>query len=359
MAIQTANTLETVTSSTRKRVIYQSEALFCGETGTSYLQRVQSINYNFTVPRTDVNQYGQLGQIERVIVEVPTVSLDFDYLLAGVTNEKLLLGTNSGSGSKGVIYDLNTTSTIEKQRYKIGLCDEGKDHLDGVLNTGVNKGFIIDAGFLTSYAWNAAVGEVPTASVGVESTKMEVGTVGSTGTKFSATTPAVLRPGNVKFTSAATGGSIGAGSGDDVPALGFNIMHVQNASVSLDIPRESISRLGDKFEYARLITFPISATLSLEGIVSSQAASNLEDIVGTQDTAAPDPGFDIALRVGKASTGVNGIGLKMKNAKIDGHSISSSIGANKSVTLDYTVQVDGGSDTFGASAGGLFLEELS
>ena len=356
MAIQTANTLETVTSSTRKRVIYQSEALFC-RTGTSYLQRVQSINYNFTVPRTDVNQYGQLGQIERVIVEVPTVSLDFDYLLAGVTNEKLILGDNSGSGSKGVIYDLNTTSTIEKQKYAIGLSDEGKDHLDGVL--GSNKGFIIEDGFLTSYAWNAAVGEVPTASVGVESTKMEVGTVGATGTKFSATTPAVLRPGNVKFTSAATGGAINAGSGNDVPALGFDILHVQSASVSLDVPRESISRLGDKFEYARLITFPLSATLSLEGIISQQAASNLTDIVGTADVAAPDPGFDIALRVGKSSTGVNGIGLKMKNAKIDGHSITSSIGANKSVTLDYTVQVDAGSQAFGSSAGGLFLEELT
>ncbi len=58
MAIQTAKTLDT--DVTRKRVIYQSEALF---SGNSHIARVQSINYGFTVPRTDVNQYGQLGQI--------------------------------------------------------------------------------------------------------------------------------------------------------------------------------------------------------------------------------------------------------------------------------------------------------
>ena len=353
--LQAANTLETVSSSTRKRVIYQSEALFCGATGTSYLQRVQSINYNFTVPRLDVNQYGQLGQIERVIVEVPTVSLDFDYHLAGVTNEKLILGNSSGSGSKGVIYDLNTTAAIEKQKYAIGLSTEGVDHLSA--GSAKKPGFIIDSGFLTSYAWNAAVGEIPSASVGVESTKMEVGTVSSTGTKFTVTTPAVLRPGNVNFRSVATGGALG--SAHDVPALGFDIMHVQNMSVSLDVPRESIQRLGDKFEYARLITFPLSATLSLEGIVSSQVANNLTDIVGTESTAAPDPGFDINIKIFKNTSGVNGFGLKLKNAKVDGHSISSSIGANKSVTLDYTVQVDSGGDSFAASAGGLFLEEIT
>ena len=355
MAIQTADTLKSVDASPRKRVIYQSEALFAGSSGTSNLQRVQSINYNFTVPRQDVNQYGQLGQIERVIVEVPTVSLDFDYLLAGVTNEKILLGNNSGAGTKGVIYEVNSSSTVEKQKYMIGLSAEGVDHLSA--GSAKKKGFIIDQGFLTSYAWNAAVGEIPSASVGVESTKMEVGTVSSTGTKSTSTDPVVLRPGNCKFRSCATGGAFG--SDDDLPALGFNILHVQSMSVSLYIPRESISRLGDKFEYARLITFPLSATMSIEGIVSDQAASNLTDIVGTASVAAPDPGYDLACKIFKSAAGVNGLGLRFKNAKIDGHSVSSSIGANKSVTLDYTVQVDEGNNTFTAASAGFYLEEVT
>ena len=81
--LQGANTLKDLDGSTRRRIIYQSEALFAGSSTTPvYLQRVQSANYSFTVPRVDVNQYGQLGQLERIITEVPTVSLDFSYAIA-------------------------------------------------------------------------------------------------------------------------------------------------------------------------------------------------------------------------------------------------------------------------------------
>ena len=66
--LQGANTKQAA-SATRKRIIYQSEALFAGSSAAPVnIQRVQSANYAFTVPRVDVNQYGQLGQIERLIV---------------------------------------------------------------------------------------------------------------------------------------------------------------------------------------------------------------------------------------------------------------------------------------------------
>ena len=68
----------------RKRVIYQSESLFCAATGAFtglaqgnasvsgnagdpgvpgsgiQIHRVQSINYGFDVPRQDVNEFGRL-----------------------------------------------------------------------------------------------------------------------------------------------------------------------------------------------------------------------------------------------------------------------------------------------------------
>jgi len=126
--------------------------------------------------------------------------------------------------------------------------------------------------------------------------------------------------------------------------MGFNVVHVQSFTVSVDVPRESIQRLGDRFEYARVITFPIQATMSLEAIVSNQAASNLTDI--TQTGSDGDPGQDILISCNsQGGTGVPGIGLKFKDAKIEGHSVSSSIGANKSVTMDFAVQVDSGENT--------------
>jgi hypothetical protein len=368
MAIQNVDTLSAAAG--RKRVIYQSEALFANKaqadgSGTSTttnahnIERVQSVNYSFTVPRTDVNQYGTLGQIERVITEVPTVNLDFTYHMNGVNNETKLLGADATSGSNGFLRDVNDPlSNFYEMDFKIGLVGEGIDY-----NTSTSvkkKGIIIPKGFLSSYSWTGAVGDVPSATVNAESTRMSVGTVDVTTDTFIKTTPVVLRPGNVDFSHAATviGGNP-AVSMNKLPVLGFNVLHVQSFTVSIDIPRESISRLGDKFEFARVITFPMQATMSLEAIVSSQAASNLEDIVGTTGGSSPDPGYDIDINCKKpeANSDTQGIRLRFKNAKIEGHSISSSIGANKSVTLDYAVQVDAGALAYGAAGAGFFMKE--
>ena len=370
MAIKNADTLSAAAG--RKRVIYQSEALFANKaqadgSGTSTttnahnIERVQSVNYSFTVPRTDVNQYGTLGQIERVITEVPTVNLDFTYHMNGTNNEKKLLGNDAASGSNGFLRGINDPlSDFYEMDFKIGLVGEGVDYNS---STSVKKkGIIIPKGFLSSYSWTGAVGDVPSATVNAESTRMTVDSVDVSTDTFVKTTPVVLRPGNVDFSHAATviGDALGApGTENDLPVFGFDVLHVQSFTVSIDIPRESISRLGDKFEFARVITFPMQATMSLEAIVSSQAASNLEDIVGTTGGSSPDPGYDIDINCRKpqSDSDTEGIRLRFKNAKIEGHSISSSIGANKSVTLDYAVQVDGGALAYGAAGAGFFMKE--
>ena len=365
MPIQNANTLaDAGLSSTRKRVIYQSEALFANKAGSTTtnahnIERVQSVNYSFTVPRTDVNQYGTLGQIERVITEVPTVNLDFTYHMNGVNNETKLLGADATSGSYGFLRDINrSASNYYEMDFKVGLSNEGIDYNNG--DTHSNKGIIIPKGFLSSYSWTGSVGDVPSATVNAESTQMKVDSVNVSTTLFNKTTPVVLRPGNVSFAHAATVTNPPI-TNDDLPVLGFDVLHVQSFTVSIDIPRESISRLGDKFEFARVITFPMQATMSLEAIISEQAASNLEEIVGTTGGSSPDPGYDIDINCKKpqANSDTEGIRLRFKNAKIEGHSISSSIGANKSVTLDYAVQVDGGGNSYGQAGAGFFMAETS
>ena len=100
----------------RNRIIYQSEALYAGPSpATGYhllsgttpkpeaepavgtwtsrvrqLQRVQTANYSFNITRQDVNQFGELAAIDRVILESPTVSLDTSYILGSLENEDIL-----------------------------------------------------------------------------------------------------------------------------------------------------------------------------------------------------------------------------------------------------------------------------
>ena len=104
---------------TRNRVIYQSEAVYVSQSGyngdltatSGYaptalgkptvadanardavmdLHRVQSANYSFSIARQDVNQFGELAAIDRIITETPTVSLDTSYILANLDNEHKL-----------------------------------------------------------------------------------------------------------------------------------------------------------------------------------------------------------------------------------------------------------------------------
>jgi len=52
--------------------------------------------------------------------------------------------------------------------------------------------------------------------------------------------------------------------------------------------------------------------------------------------------------------------LRFKNAKIEGHSLSTSIGSNKSITLDYAVQVDSGLYGYGSAntSAGFFMASI-
>ena len=54
------------------------------------LKRIQSANYGFTVTRQDVNQFGHMSRLDSIVVESPTVNLDFSYYLLDGYNERML-----------------------------------------------------------------------------------------------------------------------------------------------------------------------------------------------------------------------------------------------------------------------------
>ena len=121
----------------RKRVIYQSEALFSAGTGASgtsdiaQIHRVQDISHTVEVARTDVNEFGKLAALSREILEVPTVGLDFSYLTVDGFNEASGLGftvrwtlavTSSVNCLSGILGD-----TTAEKNYYIMTVKEGND----------------------------------------------------------------------------------------------------------------------------------------------------------------------------------------------------------------------------------------
>ena len=127
----------------KNRVIYQSEALFAGQktgvtdthtsdpTNIKQIHRVQSANYAFNISRTDVNQFGELAAIDRLVLDTPTVSLDFSYLLSNFANEENLgftidqIGTSEANRTSALSGILNKTA--DERNYFIQTSREGED----------------------------------------------------------------------------------------------------------------------------------------------------------------------------------------------------------------------------------------
>jgi len=351
----------------RKRVIYQSEALFVGPTGSNsltQLSRVQTANYGFDITRQDVNQYGQLAAIDRVIVEQPTVNLDFSYYANSGQNEQALgFALSSTQGALASIL----SGGRDINNYYILVSPEGTDaNIDTLTATGNGKVIGIGNAGLTSYSIEAAVGGFPTVSVNAEGLNMkfynsgqnqytpdvnpEFGTANSS-TTFSIPLPntgdgfTALRPGDITIS---------------VSGLGVNAsdLKIQSFTLSTDIGRDPIQKLGSKFAFSREITFPVTVTASFEAIIGDIAGSDnlgnaLTDIV-CDDSKSYDLTFNLGVPSANCDNSYTPYALKytLKGAKLDSQSFSSSIGDNKSVTMDFSAQIGGPNDT----KKGLFIE---
>lgn len=370
----------------RNRIIYQSEALYAGPTpATGYhygtftagiggstndssstnlvkqLQRIQTANYSFKVDRTDVNQFGQLAAIDRVILTSPTVALDFSYILANLANENILGFTiasgNADSNISAISGILNGNQ--DERNYFIRTVPEGNDAVNYPDGGSGNNGVIgIGNAFITSYTTEGSVGNFPTTTINVEGLNMNF-QKGLSGNFVPAVNPTNGQNLNNIYSLPATIQNIGIGSGNGISALrpgditlsiqtqtgvgGVDVttMNVQSYSLKFDLGRTPIQRLGNRFAFTRPINFPLQVNLSVDAQVADMVTGNLANLVG-DDSLTYNPSVTI-----KSPTDSNLTIAKflVKGAKLNSQEFSSDIGKNKTVTLSWTSQVGGPQDT--------------
>jgi len=385
----------------RNRVIYQSEALFAAPTGTRIvttgdhnLRRIQSCNYNFAIQRQDINQYGELAAIDRLIIQEPTVSVDMSYYFepSGFNERNLGLQVNSytdeaAATGASLVADhmLNNIiaggANFDQKNIFVLVSDAGIDAND----TGVNAMFdsgnyngIIGIGnaFLTSWSLDAAVGAIPTVSCAFEGQNINFtgwGLDGGLPVNSGVTTSSgsILNPSivnGVEVTNASdplryvhlpSGASLfeptsqvsavrpgditvilSGNSGDNSPVVGFleSDLKVQSVNFALSLGREPIRKLGSLFAFAREITFPINCTMSVSAIVGDTIGQRLFSLIN----AAGDIKYNCAVKLTgykAGSTTENVSYIVLKGAKIDSQNVTSSIGPNKAVTIELSAQI--------------------
>ena len=360
----------------RNRVIYQSDAVFSAPTGTTpltaaahSLRRVQSCNYNFSIQRQDINQFGELAAIDRLIIQEPTVSVDMSYYFepTGFNERHLGLRTNAVTGVSSIAdhmldYIIASGDDYNQKNIFILTSDAGIDANDTTaMAITANYDGIIGIGnaFLTSWSLEAAVGGIPTVTCALEGQNivftggistlvapnpsivngadpLSTVTLAAGAGSFDATAEvAAIRPGDVTL-------FLGTTDTDDKPMVGLSEadLKIQSASVSLTINREPIRKLGNTFAFAREITFPINCTMSVNAVVGDLANSRLFSLVnracddGTKYTAM------LTLNGYKGSSCTANVAqIILKGAKLDSQNITSSIGPNKTVTFELSAQI--------------------
>jgi hypothetical protein len=264
----------------------------------------------------------------------------------------------------------------------------------------------IGNGFLTSYSTEGAVGGLPTVSVSVEGQNMNFvnlpyaptgGNVAGAGQiqngdrdatiRISGENPAVsatdgekialpielpvpktnsnnavgneittLRPGDITLSiakqtaasnTAATLFTTTTGNAlysPDYAGASIDDAHIQSYTLSFDLSRSPIQKLGNRFAFARTVDFPITVSLSVDAVLSDLTSGSLADIINCDDK------FDARISIKEpecAPGAVKHVVLNylLKGMKLDSQSFSSDIGSNKSITLDFSSQI-GGPDQF-------------
>lgn len=356
----------------RNRVIYQSEALYtsnnAASTGRSdhkQLQRVQSANFNYTINRQDINQFGELARIDSVVLDPPTVSTDFSYYLTDGLNEALLgfYVRTGAAGDGAAAADGNFASghmigSSGKNMF-ILTSPEGTDiNLEGFQG---NSSTAIGIGncYVSNYSVDMAIGSIPTVSVSMEGANVNSDiVVTGDATSGAVESPAIhqsdgtslglqvelpvpssggagaitaLRPGDITLNISEFDGQTIADINGDGEA------HVQSASLSLPLSRSPINKLGSRFPFAREVDFPVTVSLSVSAIMNEETAFNLVDKLVAEEKNA-----SVIL---KDKDGNNAVRWDLKGAIVDTESVSSSIGSNKTVDITFSTQVGGPNDS--------------
>ena len=384
----------------RNRVIYQSQALFIapsstgcqisgqGKTSAPYgpanstellaggsllkkLDRVQSCNFNFTINRQDINEFGKLARIDSIVMESPTVGLDFSYYVTDGLNERLMgfnmystgdaTNTNpAGQSISGLLGDL------QGNNYYILTVQEGEDVVGATTSTtpaNTNTVVGIGNGFISEYSFDASVGAIPTASVTVEAFNIKADALtGNANGVITGTSPAIDITASpaTKFTSSGTAyGLSGAFTtgvsnitalrpGDIVLSLsnpdgmidvsGSNSAHIQSFQFTIPLSRTILQRLGNTFGFARVINVPINMDITISAIVSELKTMNLFDelLTGTKTN------FTIQLN---DANGAAKVKYGISGALLSSETYSENLGDNQSVDLTFSLQLGGANDT--------------
>jgi hypothetical protein len=347
----------------RPNVIYNCQGLFAGpapETGYNFIaytggsptndhsnlyqqlnllhpiDRVQSVSYSINVPHTNVTQINKRGMVDRPIVNYPTVSLNFNYLLCGTKNEARLgfnvnypqfqynfngdpyYSDNLNVSLLSGFYEENKNRKILRpgatfavnqyrdcRNFYVAVNQEGDDldksyFKENFTEADVNQGIdpnapnyhVIGFGncYLQSYSTQGAVGQLASASASYTAYNVEFNMSGSgfkapdidtkSGTPFGTNDVVIPRILANEGYPALKPGDISITT-DSFSGLGvdFDKLHIQSYNIDINLNKQPLPNMGYRFPVDNRPDDSILANLSIQGIVESGNSGSLVDLI--------------------------------------------------------------------------------
>ena len=267
---------------------------------------ITALDYSWTQAKQDITTYGKMVSRDRIAVEPPEVPMNITYYLGAGYNEHLLglyvrnmrSASNTEpkdrySDEKNVLSNFLVGEKDEKN-YFIYIAPQGADadsNLAGQMAAGAGSSTIgIGNGFLNSYSIEASVGNFPAVTVGIAGFNIKAyeGASGAipavdtedglevTGRHFFIPTfstsmtgygrndlePFVLRPGDIEIDLSKAGPKL-SDSTESGLFQSFKTSDVQSMTVSFDLSRQPINRLGSRYAKTRDIQFPINVNFEV------------------------------------------------------------------------------------------------
>jgi len=386
----------------RNRINYQNEAIYAGpslKTGISTgvlqghhilkkIDNVISANYGINVTRQDLMQLGSQGIISRPIFQSPILDLQFSYNFNGFGNEtKLGFITNFTTGNNIPRFSdnfsvallsgfINPNRERDKRDFYIALADEGEDVYNDVFNIGNSSDKslttltgLIDSKsksydilnfqncYLTKYKMNVTVNQFVNCNLSYLCENMMVFTSGSgvnvftldaktrspvkTGInivipKYSRTNESVLL-GNTSTLSI----SLSEGDSNNLSSgIGFSLTDAKINSFDFEIvfDRYPLKSISHKMPVDQIIKFPVIGSFTIAGIQGDAFSGDFLSFFNKEKS------IDLSLsmkreRAGNPKGDLSSL-INIKKATINSVFFDSSIGGNKSISLQGQVDLD-------------------
>ena len=306
----------------RKRIIYQSQAVAIEQADPAITQvtlmGVQSCNYGVEIAREDVNQYGQLGAIDKVIMDAPTCTTEVNYYCGGFGG-----ATAEGANLSGLL-----RAAIESKTASVLVALDSTEGEDYVVDGG-DVVVVLESGAMTSLSCDATVGGIPTNTLNFQGLDFRYSTnSGGDGVAVPGTTLAIATQTGVQITLS-----------DTTTATEYT--NFQTAGISFDLGTEVLRKLGDSsspYYYAIVPTFPAQASINFESLAIDVG---IETVVSNLKQSAKSSTAVVTGGMTNVSVNVGGTGYKLVNGTVDSHNFTSSVGDNVSLDATFNATIGG------------------